>query len=641
MFIVFIVKILGWWCAMLPPFLVKRLCFLIGDFLFFFPNKRRFLTLSNLSHAFPDRPFCWHRKIARESMRRLIETIFFVFAYPHFSEKRFREILAVSPESNATYQKYGVQNKKGGVALIPHFTFFEAFTTLPLFFSCFDGYGAIFRPFDNPHLNRWVKQTRERWGIRLLSRKEGFNEALEIVRNGGWVGILFDLNAGSRGALFPFLGRISTSTILPGMISNHYQVPPAIAYVKRRKFWQGELHMEILNGRTVQEITLEASRWLENYLSASDDNCADWMWGQQRWKAQTRPSKRLNLQSRKDYTQAYLQFSRQKKLSQSTRLWIRLPNWLGDCIMALPLLRVLSKARPDAKLVFIVSHAFIPFLKAIALADSFIALPDKKNGHYPYFAFFRRLKRHYPDTVLLFTNSFRGDFEAFLTGAPQRFGILRSGKKRPLLTHSWAVPDTLNEAEIHQTKFWEKYLRHFGLREEPDFSPLPWAKKQSLQDPLTIGLICSTENEPRKRWPVESWRTLIRGFLTSFPEITINLFGVAGDLPVTQKVAAGFFPKNVVNLAGKTDLCTFADFLKQCRLVISNDTGGMHLANALGVPTIALFGPTNPVRTGPIFQSSTIILRPEGDQKENNNAIENILPKTVLAETQKMLLVNP
>ena len=80
--------------------------------------------------------------------------------------------------------------------------------------------------------------------------------------------------------------------------------------------------------------------------------------------------------------------------------------------------------------------------------------------------------------------------------------------------------------------------------------------------------------------------------------------------PITSAVAAGFSAERVHDLAGKTGLIDYCGALKQCRLVVTNDTGGMHLANALGVPLIALFGPTNPVRTGPIFAGPTTILQP-------------------------------
>jgi heptosyltransferase-2 len=108
-------------------------------------------------------------------------------------------------------------------------------------------------------------------------------------------------------------------------------------------------------------------------------------------------------------------------------------------------------------------------------------------------------------------------------------------------------------------------------------------------------LITGSENNPAKRWPVPHWRALIE----AFPQQHFVLFGTANDAAITHAVAAGFSPERVTDLAGQTDLPGFAARLRDCALLVTNDTGGMHLANVLGVPLIALFGPTNPCAPAP------------------------------------------
>ena len=296
------------------------------------------------------------------------------------------------------------------------------------------------------------------------------------------------------------------------------------------------------------------------------------------------------------------------ELPRKTRIWIRLPNWLGDIIMAIPLIRAIRKGRPDAEITLLAKSHFIPFLEKIEIADRLLSLPPKGVS---YFCDFLRLRKEYPDTHILFTNSFRGDLEARLVRAPQRFGMVRPGKKRPLLTHVWKLPPTLDETTEHQTAVWQKFLKYFGLQEPLNYTPLKWGNERMPNDLNTrIGLICGTENDPSKRWPPSHWRKLIQALLAFSSRMHIMLFGTANDLPVTKMVARGFDPSRVENLAGKTDLVSFAEALLQCNAVFCNDTGGMHLANALGVPVIAVFGPTNPVRTGPIFEAPKYILQP-------------------------------
>jgi heptosyltransferase II len=162
------------------------------------------------------------------------------------------------------------------------------------------------------------------------------------------------------------------------------------------------------------------------------------------------------------------------------------------------------------------------------------------------------------------------------------------------------MPAGYNEQEHHQLELWEDFLRHFGLAAPLDRSPIQPA---NLSRRSAIGLICGSENTPEKRWPVAHWRALI----AAFPEEQFILFGTANDQPITAAVAAEF--PHVSDVAGKTDLLAFARQLGTCRVLVTNDTGGMHLANALGVPLIALFGPTNPVRTGPVFDAPVNLLR--------------------------------
>ncbi|HTZ20512.1 MAG TPA: glycosyltransferase family 9 protein, partial [Opitutaceae bacterium] len=214
---------------------------------------------------------------------------------------------------------------------------------------------------------------------------------------------------------------------------------------------------------------------------------------------------------------------------------------------------------------------------------------------------------------------------AWLTRCPQRFGLVRSGKPRPLLSHAYRVPADFNEQQHHQLELWENFLRHFGLTGTPDFTPILSAIRNPKSE---IGLITGSENNPAKRWPVPHWRALIE----AFPQQHFVLFGTANDATITREVAVGFPPERVTDLAGQTDLAGFAARLSDCALLVTNDTGGMHLANVLGVPLIALFGPTNPARTGPVFHAPRRLLQPP-----TGTSLAGLAPPTVIAAVQEQL----
>ena len=315
-------------------------------------------------------------------------------------------------------------------------------------------------------------------------------------------------------------------------------------------------------------------------------------------------------------------------------IWIRLPNWLGDVVMALPFIRELQRSRPAAEITLLGQKHFQPLLAQLGVADSYQALPAKGGGYYLEFLKHRKQR---PDLQILFTNSLRGDLEALLTGARQRHGMLRPGKHRPLLNNPWRLPESLDESSHHQCEVWGRWLREADLVSSADFSPFQVSGEQNSSGEPSIGFICGTENDPTKRWPVKHWQSLISKVTEAHPGTRCRLFGTARDRAITDEVTAGTPPGSTENLAGETDLCGFAEALGRCRLLVCNDTGGMHLANALGVPVIGIFGPTNPVRTGPCFEGERILLQPEGCPPTGGMPIAGVSPEQVFSELAKFL----
>ncbi|MFZ9682338.1 MAG: glycosyltransferase family 9 protein, partial [Cephaloticoccus sp.] len=212
----------------------------------------------------------------------------------------------------------------------------------------------------------------------------------------------------------------------------------------------------------------------------------------------------------------------------------------------------------------------------------------------------------------------------WLAGALQRFGLVRPDKRRPLLTHGFHVPGDFDETRHHQLELWTHFLTHFGLEASPDLSPLASPPRG---DGLVVGLIAGSENNPEKRWPVAHWCDLI-GRLPANAKVV--LFGTATDRAITDEISARC-GRSVDNLAGRTNLREYCEALQRCTVLVTNDTGGMHLANALGVPLVALFGPTNPVRTRPVFEAPVTILQPPGCPETGGGALVELLPDQVAA----------
>lgn len=628
--LLFSLKFLGRLVALTPEPILRLVAAALGDFIFLFLPRRRRLILSNLHHAFPEKPATWHRAIGRESCRRLIETGLLSLATPFLDERRLRTIVTLSPELLALYAEHA-SDPAPTLICTPHIAYWEAQTSQPLLVpGTFPEFGVIYRPLDNSAADAFVKGSRERFGMKLLSRKEGFAEALKILRRRGFVGVLFDQNAGLQGALTTLFDRVCSTTELPGLMAEKFNARVVGIFPRRRAFWRVEIGAHRLtHDGSGESVTIGLNRWLEEILRGDDNLCASWLWAHDRWRNQDMPGKRLRLEAKRNLLAADLAARGRTALPRRTRIFVRLPNWLGDVVMALPLLRAIRASRPDAEITLIGKKAFLPLLESWDLADHFHALPPQGLG---YFFHFRKLRHAFPDVWLLFTNSFRGDLEARLAGCRQRFGLVRPGKSRPLLSHSYRVPADFDERTHHQLELWENFLRHFGLDAPAARNPLSTLNAQPTTT-ARIALIPGSENNPEKRWPVSHWRALIE----SLPDQRFVLLGTANDHAITAAVAEGFAAERVENLAGKTDLNAFVAQLRGARLLVTNDTGGMHLANALGAPLLALFGPTNPVRTGPVFAAPARILQPPGCPAHGGSSLDDLKSEVVVAALRELL----
>lgn len=651
-------NVIGRALAWAPEWVAQGLCWALGNFIYYCLPSRRRLVLSNLSHAFPKESLHKLKIIGRTSCRRTMEMGLFSLASPFFSEARVKKQFLVVANIKKLELEIG-SRKRPQVVIVPHFAEMEAITMLPEVWSItMPETGVIYRPFKNKNLEKYVKRTRERFGLKLLSRRDGFHQAGEILRRNGWIAVLFDQNAGKHGVLSTFMGRIASTSELAGLLVQKFDADLLAVYVRRAGFWRAELFAEQVEcNHSKTEVTLNANRWLENLLqenvkkrlssaeataqarmfSKKDaTTAADWLWLHSRWRTQDEPQARFRLEMRKSILPETLSFYDKEALDLTYRLWVRLPNWLGDVVMALPLLRALKEGRPDVELTLIGQAPVLELLEKLEIGHKYVPLPKRS---WSYFSKFISLRNAFPDTQLMFTNSMRGDIEARIIGAPQRFGMRRPGKKRPLLTHNWDVPASLNESEIHQTRVWEQYLQHFGLKAQLPLSPLSLEADQAIAKQCSIGIIAGTENSPEKRWPVEHWNALLDDIEQAHPNAHCHLFGTPRDAAITEQLAQGRDCEKIHNLAGKTNLIEFAKKIAACDVVICNDTGGMHLANILGVPVIAIYGPTNPVRTGPIFNSPKTILQPEGSLPTGGAPIKDLYPNRVM-EALKAYIVH-
>jgi heptosyltransferase-2 len=282
------------------------------------------------------------------------------------------------------------------------------------------------------------------------------------------------------------------------------------------------------------------------------------------------------------------------------------PNWIGDCIMAMPALQAFRRTVPEADITMLVKRPLEALWKMHAAPDRIEVFDESFAGarHAAALLKTRDFSRAY-----IFPNSFRSALIPFLARIPDRIGTAGHWR-RGMMTQ--LVEFKRSSLRRHQAF---EYFDIMGLEtagfEVPQLAVPPEAVSAAtvlLGDgpmPLRIGLFPGAARGPSKRWPPMHFARLGARFAKE-RGAGIVVFGAPSEQGLCDEVARDC-GKETVNLAGRTSLPQLAAALKACDLVVCNDSGGMHLTAAVGTPVLAIYGLTDPSRTGPLGARRRII----------------------------------
>ncbi len=289
-------------------------------------------------------------------------------------------------------------------------------------------------------------------------------------------------------------------------------------------------------------------------------------------------------------------------MSDPQRLAIRSPTWLGDAIMALPAMGAIRRAYPDAHLAIAAPASVAPLFREQTNADanSVVTFADHRGER-------AALAAAALDALLLLPNSFRSAWTARAAGIRERWGY-GAGPRRLLLTRAVARP----RRWVHQSQYYLELVRGLDLEalQEPPrvcVSAETRTRAAAMAADLgiapgatTVGFAPGAAYGHAKRWPpARVSEVIVR--LTRESGAACVLFGSTGDRSAGREIESSL-PSDVraINAIGRTDLRLFAGLIAQCSAFVSNDSGAMHLAAALGIPLVAIFGPTDERVTAPL-----------------------------------------
>jgi lipopolysaccharide heptosyltransferase II len=575
-----------------------------------FSGKYRHLATRNLEIAFANEKSPRElRQLVRRHFRRLGANLLCSAKLTQMPPEKILERVEVENiESMAREFRAGVPV----VLVLSHIGTWEVFAQLMPKFVGFVRNATVYQGLGNRFIDEHVRRTRSQTGLELFDRHDGFEPVIDLLRSGGGVGVLSDQHAGDHGVWTPFFGRLASTSPLPALLAKRTRAALIAAgvYTTGPARWRMVFTERFDEaGASVAVLTSKINQVIEEQIRRAPE---DWFWVHNRWKT-PQPNFLLAHYKRGIYLPPGISASDLKPF----RILIRSSNWLGDAVMSVPAVSAIKNGRPDVHVTIAAPDKIAPMWKLIPEVDAIIPLSEGS-----LLPVVRQLRQQMPfDAAILFPNSLRVALETWLSGIPRRVGyrghcrswlvnqIVREPRKPgPPEHHSLRFLRIARECGAETEKTSNVQLRKLSRAGCPTLN-VQLSDSDQLStinhQPLKIGLCPGAEYGPAKRWLPERFAEAVVK-ITAQSSAQWILLGTKKDAAIGEQIAAAI-GDHCVNRIGQTTLDQLIDELRRCSLLLTNDTGTMHLAALLGVPVAAVFGSTEPRLTGPLGNGHTIL----------------------------------
>ena len=570
-----------------------RFLFVLGQFLGFcawllLPHYRR-LARRNLEIAFPaERTARELRRTVRHHFQRLGANLLSSAKLGLMPPEKIAEHLETK-NFEAVHRE--LRAGRPVVLLLSHIGNWELFAQMFSYYVDYVRLGTVYQKLGNRYIDERVRQTRGRTRVAMFERGEGFHRPIELLRSGGLIGILGDQHAGDHGLWTPFFGRLASTSPLCGLLAKRTgaAVVAAAAHTVGAAQWR-MVFTERLDapGDSVAEITEKCNDAIEAQIRAAPE---DWFWVHNRWKT-PRPNFLLTEYKRGVYVRPGANL-------KPFRILIRASNWLGDSVISVPAARAIKAGRPDAHITIAAPEKIASVWKLVPEVDEILPVESRS-----LFSVAKKIRRKDPfDVAIIFPNSLRTALEVWVAGIPRRVGF--PGHSRRWLLNQIVADEPRRGPIQHQVVRYLRMAREVGAPPDPPQLRKFLPRIKTNGAPAKIGLCPGAEYGPAKRWLPERFAEAALAIAEQRPVQWI-LFGTAADKE-TGAIIESVLGAHCTNRIGQTTLDQLMSELGECALLLTNDTGTMHLATLIGVPVVAIFGSTEPRLTGPLGSGHDII----------------------------------
>lgn len=294
---------------------------------------------------------------------------------------------------------------------------------------------------------------------------------------------------------------------------------------------------------------------------------------------------------------------------------VRAPNWIGDAVMCLPAIECLKALYPSSRVTVLTKGRAVPVFENNPAVSDTLEYDDQglHSGLGGRFKLRGELRQKGFDLAVLFQNAFDAAFLSFISGIPERVGY-GTDMRSKLLTR--VIPVTKEIKKKHQVYYYMNIVEFIGGACGPPRPRIYISKEENawadnfmsangLEGSRMAGAAPGASYGPAKKWEAERFAETLKELSRTYGLVPM-IFGGPEDTAVCREVSRGMRGK-YLDLSGRVTLRQFMALLSRLSVFITNDSGPMHLASALNVPTVAIFGSTDPVLTGPLGEDSRVV----------------------------------
>lgn len=305
----------------------------------------------------------------------------------------------------------------------------------------------------------------------------------------------------------------------------------------------------------------------------------------------------------------------------SNKILIRGVNWVGDAVMTMPAIKAVKKAYPESQISLLVKPSVAPIFETDPNINEIILYEDKFMGITGKLRLAKMLRGKGFSKAILLQNAFDAALITFLAGIPERIGYNRDGRgfllTRPIQFDNY-------DRKVHHINYYLNLLTMSGIKASPS---QPWIylsidERLSARNALSVlkrpilGINPGATYGTTKRWFPERFAEVANWFIRDTSG-SVVIFGGKNEMNIAEEIEYLIRRQSIegrrqtdfslLNLAGKTSLRELISLISECDVFVSNDSGPMHIAYAVGTPLVAIFGSTDPELTGPLGDQNIVI----------------------------------